>query len=144
MTEGSALFDLSIAIHSIIPKLTEHQSEKALSDAANSAILDALKHSPGNEWYWNALGNIKFLREPKLAQHAYIKALETDSKVRGGFLRMILSLTFSFRTPQFGPIWACFIFTTETQIWQTNHSIKHKSQIQIMDRLGSVRRWSLR
>ncbi|KAF8342132.1 TPR-like protein [Cantharellus anzutake] len=80
MTEGSALFDLSIAIHSIIPKLVGHQSEKALSDAANSAILDALKHSPGNEWYWNALGNIKFLREPKLAQHAYIKALEIDSK----------------------------------------------------------------
>ena len=81
VTEGSARFDLSIAIHSVIPRLKQHQNEERLSDTASHAILDALKHSSGNGFYWNALGNIGFLRDPKLAQHAYVKALELDHKV---------------------------------------------------------------
>src|SRR5260370_25889872 len=86
MVEGCAQFDLSIATHSIISRLKKPQNEERMSDSASHAMLNALKHSPGNGFYWNALGSIEFLRDPKLAQHAYIRALELDHKVRGRFI----------------------------------------------------------
>ncbi|KAF8557962.1 superkiller protein 3 [Imleria badia] len=73
---GSALFDLAVALYAWC---AEVKSETA-SEAATSLLKQALQKEPGNPVYWTALGNIYFLGKPKAAQHAYIKALEHDSK----------------------------------------------------------------
>jgi hypothetical protein len=43
--------------------------------------MKALREDAGNDIFWNALGCINFVAQPKTAQHAYIKALEIDNKV---------------------------------------------------------------
>ncbi len=142
VAEGSAQFDLSIATHSIISRLKKRQNEEKLSDVASHAMVDALKHSPGNGFYWNALGNIEFLRDPKLAQHAYIRALELDHKVGGRFMCLLTTLKSLSRIPYSGPTWVSFISIMEIQSWPTKHSIEHKFQIQIILKLGLDKPWS--
>jgi len=82
---GSALFDLAVALHAWCAEAKSDTSETA-SDSAVSLLKQALQKEPGNPVYWTALGNMYFLGKPKAAQHAYIKALEHDSKVRSMFV----------------------------------------------------------
>lgn len=76
---GSAWYDLAVGLqlwcnHDAAPK---PKVEKKIVEA----ITNALKEYPSNDLYWNAYGNAHFLGHPKIAQHAYIKALELSSKV---------------------------------------------------------------
>lgn len=77
---GSALFDLAVALHAWCMG-AKNTSENSL-ETATSLLKQALQKEPGNPVYWTALGNMYFLGKPSGAQHAYIKALEHDSKVR--------------------------------------------------------------
>lgn len=78
---GSALYDLAVALYAwcVEDKSNTHE---AASESATSLLKQALQKEPGNTNYWTALGNMHFLGKPKAAQHAYIRALERDSKVR--------------------------------------------------------------
>ncbi|KAF9529299.1 superkiller protein 3 [Crepidotus variabilis] len=51
-----------------------------ISDQTTKAIKKAIQADPGNDIYWVALGNLLFVEHAKASQHAYIKALEIDSK----------------------------------------------------------------
>ncbi|KAF9245024.1 superkiller protein 3 [Melanogaster broomeanus] len=77
---GSALFDLGIALYawSTEDKSSGHQ---LASETATSLLKQALQKEPGNASYWNALGSMYFMDKPKAAQHAYVKALEHDTKI---------------------------------------------------------------
>lgn len=77
---GSALFDLAVALYAWCAEDKSNTHETA-SESAISLSKQALQKEPGNPVYWTALGNMYFLEKPKAAQHAYIKALEHDSKV---------------------------------------------------------------
>jgi superkiller protein 3 len=80
-THAPALFDLAVVLYSVTRKNPKGVQDVLLDQAAEALKL-ALKQEPSNELFWNALGTISFERNPKLAQHSYIRALELDSKVR--------------------------------------------------------------
>ncbi|KAG8213777.1 superkiller protein 3 [Butyriboletus roseoflavus] len=76
---GSALFDLAMALYAWCAE-DKSNAYGAASESAISLLKQALQKEPGNPVYWTALGNMYFLGKPNAAQHAYIKALEHDSK----------------------------------------------------------------
>lgn len=78
---GSAWFDLGIALHSWIRRQGSGGSKENIKDKAIDCLTQAIREDPGNDSYWVALGDAHFLTNAKTAQHAYIKALELDSKV---------------------------------------------------------------
>jgi superkiller protein 3 len=43
-------------------------------------LKKAVQSDPGNDMYWVGLGNAYFATHAKAAQHAYIKALDIDSR----------------------------------------------------------------
>lgn len=75
---ASAHYDLSAALFSYSRKASAKQ--QLAKQEATKHIKDALRAEPGNDRYWNALGNMEFESRPKIAQHAYVKALEINSK----------------------------------------------------------------
>jgi superkiller protein 3 len=77
---GSAWYDLGISLYSwtIYPR---HAADASRIQArAVECLTSALQDDPENEVYWNALGIAQFLLRPMIAQHAYIKALDINSK----------------------------------------------------------------
>jgi superkiller protein 3 len=79
-THASALFDFAVVLYNVAPN-SKKDDQDAVFDQAGEALKLALKKEPSNEVFWNALGTINFERDPKLAQHSYIRALELDPKV---------------------------------------------------------------
>ncbi|KAG6334505.1 hypothetical protein ID866_4588 [Astraeus odoratus] len=75
---GSALFDLGMILY-LWAKGKENERNPAL-EAAASLVKEALHKEPSNPTYWTVLANIYFVDKPKTSQHAYIRALELDSK----------------------------------------------------------------
>ncbi|KAG6829553.1 hypothetical protein H0H92_004222 [Tricholoma furcatifolium] len=77
-TSGSAWYDLGMALHSWAIK------SPGPTTAAEAKIVEfltqALREDPGNSLYWIGLGDAYFLSNAKSAQHAYVKAIEFDSK----------------------------------------------------------------
>jgi superkiller protein 3 len=78
---GSAWFDLGIALHSWITRLDNGADHEKAKKKAIECLTQAVREDPGNDAYWVALGDVNFLTNAKTAQHAYIKALEINSKV---------------------------------------------------------------
>jgi superkiller protein 3 len=77
---GSAWYDLAISL-----RFWQGQSAVRSSEVEKKivdATTNALREEPTNDLYWNAYGSAHFMEHPKVAQHAYIKALELDSKAR--------------------------------------------------------------
>jgi len=78
---SSAWFDLAMSLrHSAALSSYSEVKEKAETQAVK-CLTEAVRNSPTNPSYWVALGDAYFTSQPKMAQHAYIKALEIDSKV---------------------------------------------------------------
>lgn len=78
---GSAWYDLGSALGSFATEtMIEEKREKAEKQTA-ACLMEAIKANPIDETYWIALGNMHFVKQPKTAQHAYIKALEINNKV---------------------------------------------------------------
>ena len=86
---SSALFDLAASLFNYCARITIIPDTAKLHQTAAGLLKRGLRLSPGNEEYWNALGTLSFNTNPKLAQHAYIKALEIDPKVILPFTRLI-------------------------------------------------------
>lgn len=78
---SSALFDLAASLFNYSARTTVIPDAAKLHQTAAGLLKRGLRLSPGNEVYWNALGTVSFNTNPKLAQHAYIKALEIEPKV---------------------------------------------------------------
>lgn len=122
---GSALFDLAVALHVWCADVKSNTLETA-SESATSLLKQALQKEPGNPVYWTALGNMYFLGKPKAAQHAYIKALEHDSKVRSIYVP-------SCRGPEIvcdrmwlhGPTLVFCTCTTMIWSWRTRRYYEH-------------------
>ncbi|KAK0197963.1 superkiller protein 3 [Armillaria mellea] len=77
---GSAWFDLGMALGAYASRLKDEGKSKDVEKKRIEFLGSALRQCPLNEEYWTALGNAYFLTQPKSAQHAYIRALEIDSK----------------------------------------------------------------
>ncbi|KAG6878535.1 hypothetical protein C0993_004433 [Termitomyces sp. T159_Od127] len=76
-TTGSAWFDLGIALHAWVIKSSGPPTAQG---KIISFLSQALREDPGNSLYWMGMGDAYFLSNAKSAQHAYIKAIELDSK----------------------------------------------------------------
>ncbi|KAJ8488191.1 hypothetical protein ONZ45_g14045 [Pleurotus djamor] len=69
----------------------DRNSEKDISNAreeANDALTRALKQDITNDLYWTTLGDLEFRDRPKVAQHAYVKALEVNPKNAGVWAKL--------------------------------------------------------
>jgi superkiller protein 3 len=82
-TTGSAWFDFgsglfNLAAGKIVP---EGEKRDNVLKQALASIKEAIRAQPGEDNYWRALGDMNLVSKPKEAQHAYIRALEINSKV---------------------------------------------------------------
>ncbi|KAF9456626.1 TPR-like protein [Collybia nuda] len=77
---GSTWYDLGIALQSWIRKQDSRENFEKAKRKATECLTQAIREDPGNDVYWASLGDAHFLVNAKMAQHAYIKALEIDSK----------------------------------------------------------------
>lgn len=95
---GSAWFDFGLALFNLAGKILPEgeKRDKALKQALAS-IKEAIRAQPGEDNYWRALGDMNFVSYPKEAQHAYIRALEINSKVTS-------------LAPHLGCIWFTLVF----------------------------------
>jgi superkiller protein 3 len=80
-SKGSAWFDLGVSLQSWTAKSPTGQSVERARVKAVSCFNQALREDPGNVVHWVAIGDVHFLSHAKVAQHAYVKALEIESKV---------------------------------------------------------------
>lgn len=96
---GSAWFDLGISLRSLALQETAEKVEKA-NKQATASLMEAIKANPVDETYWIELGNMHFMKQPKTAQHAYIKALEINNKVCDLSLHVRLSSLFLMPPPE--------------------------------------------
>jgi len=86
---SSALFDLAASLFNYCARIAIISDTGKIHQTAAGLLKRGLRISPGDEAYWNALGTLSFNMNPKLAQHAYIKALEIDPKVILSFSRLL-------------------------------------------------------
>ncbi|KAJ6607768.1 superkiller protein 3 SKI3 [Mycena sp. CBHHK59/15] len=77
---GSAWYDLGIALQCLATKQTSTEMRQQTEKQAVECLTESVREDPGNDTYWLALGDANFTSRAKTAQHAYIKALEIDSK----------------------------------------------------------------
>ncbi|KAF8170200.1 superkiller protein 3 SKI3 [Mycena galopus ATCC 62051] len=77
---GSAWYDLGMSLQCLSTKQTLTEKRQQTETKAGECLRAAIREDPGNDGYWVAFGNANFLSQAKTAQHAYIKALEIDSK----------------------------------------------------------------
>ncbi|KAG8917885.1 Superkiller protein 3 [Tulasnella sp. 418] len=91
--DAISAFDLAITssrlIKSSVPDLLfpqeadtirKNEWENSVMERAIALTQSAIKSEPSNVTYWNALGVLCIERDLKLAQHAFIRAIEIDSK----------------------------------------------------------------
>ncbi|KAF9451265.1 protein prenylyltransferase [Macrolepiota fuliginosa MF-IS2] len=78
VARGSAWYDLAISLQFWCHRVATPKPE--VEKRIVEAIKNALREDPSNDLYWIAYGNAHFSGHAKIAQHAYIKALELDSK----------------------------------------------------------------
>jgi superkiller protein 3 len=81
VARGSAWYDLGMSLQCLVTKQISTEVREQAEAKAGECLRAAIREDPGNDTYWVALGDANFLSQAKTAQHAYIKALEIDSKV---------------------------------------------------------------
>ncbi|KAF5389426.1 hypothetical protein D9757_004371 [Collybiopsis confluens] len=85
---ASAYYDLAVALRSLAQKTPDGEKKMKAIAQASKALIEAIRKFPVNDSYWIALGDLNFAENPKTAQHAYIRALEIDSKNAGTWANM--------------------------------------------------------
>jgi superkiller protein 3 len=79
---GSAWFDFGSTLFNLAERIfPEGEKRKKAVEQALASIKEAIRAQPGEDNYWRALGDMNLVSHPKEAQHAYIRALEINSKV---------------------------------------------------------------
>jgi superkiller protein 3 len=81
---ASAWYDLGVAVSLLANRSIDNAKREHINDEAVRCIKESITLSPFDDRYWSALASALFTSKPRLAQHAYVKALELDTKV--GFL----------------------------------------------------------
>ncbi|KAL5507335.1 SKI3 [Sanghuangporus vaninii] len=77
---GSAWYDLGVSI-SRLASVTQSQAKKEkVGKVAIEFVRTALSADPEKSQFWNAFGNLNFVTRPMIAQHSYIRALESNPK----------------------------------------------------------------
>ncbi|PFH51986.1 hypothetical protein AMATHDRAFT_2475 [Amanita thiersii Skay4041] len=76
---GNCWYDLGIALHVWALRFSGLAHEKAINKSID-CLQRALREDGSNPSYWAALGTAYFSNDAKLAQHAYVRALEFDVK----------------------------------------------------------------
>ena len=83
---GSAWYDFGLALFNLTGRIfTEGEQRDKVLNQALASIKEAIRAQPGEDSYWRALGDMNLVSQPKEAQHAYIRALEINSKVAHSF-----------------------------------------------------------
>ncbi|KAL0571344.1 Superkiller protein 3 [Marasmius crinis-equi] len=77
---GSAWFDLAVALRSLANRISPGTRRDSAQAQSTKCIMEAIRACPTIDGYWVALGDANFVSQPKIAQHAYIRALELNSK----------------------------------------------------------------
>lgn len=78
---ASAHYDLATVFATYTRRITSASKQDLLKEEAIKSYKEAISLDPSNDDYWHLLANAVFVAQPKTAQHAYIRALEIDSKV---------------------------------------------------------------
>jgi len=79
-SSSSVWYDLSVAIQFWAAKVRPASTSSNVQERVVEYLKKALQLHPAQDFYWIALGNAYFIGHAKAAQHAYIKALDIDSK----------------------------------------------------------------
>ncbi|CAO1616349.1 unnamed protein product [Parajaminaea phylloscopi] len=74
---GSAWADLAI-VFTRLAKGNEPESRSSLVKEAIACAKEALNHEPANASFWLLLGNLTFADNFKVAQHAFVRAIESS------------------------------------------------------------------
>lgn len=77
---ASAWSDLGVAAYVLSCKSPKPQIQEHALHRAISSVKEAIRIEPDNDNFWNTLANMHFVKQPKVSQHAYIRALEINSK----------------------------------------------------------------
>ncbi|KAI0093293.1 TPR-like protein [Irpex rosettiformis] len=77
---ASAWYDLAVALKLYGQRNIGDEKREKVNDEAVQCFKEAISLSPIDDRYWNALANALFISKPRLAQHAYVKALDIDTK----------------------------------------------------------------
>jgi superkiller protein 3 len=75
-------YDFSVAIRSwtlLAQKSVSAEDMSLIKEKVFEALKKAVQADPANDLYWVGLGNAYFATHAKIAQHAYIQALNIDS-----------------------------------------------------------------
>ncbi|KAF9497222.1 TPR-like protein [Pleurotus eryngii] len=77
---ASAHFDLATSLICWLKESPGRNGAEVAKEFISTSILQALRLDPTNDLYWVTFGNHAFSDQPKVAQHAFIKALEINPK----------------------------------------------------------------
>lgn len=122
---ASAMYDLSISIATYNRQLGIAANEKIWEEALR-CLKEALGLDPLNDRYWHTLGDLYFVLRPKLAQHAYVKALEVDNKVNKARIIAVSGTEMDCRTLSPGQTWGCCTCITAMLNLQMKRSTARK------------------
>lgn len=78
---ASAHFDLATSLICWLKESPRRNGAEVAMEFISTSLLQALRLDPTNDLYWVTFGNHAFSDQPKVAQHAFIKALEINPKV---------------------------------------------------------------
>ncbi|KAL4262302.1 TPR-like protein [Pleurotus pulmonarius] len=77
---ASAHFDLATSLICWLKESPRLDGVTVAKELISTSLLQALRLDPSNELYWVTFGNHVFSEQPKVAQHAFVKALEINPK----------------------------------------------------------------
>jgi superkiller protein 3 len=78
---ANAWAGIAIPLSNAKPFEETDESRKKLESAAVNAVKHALRRDPLNDALWSLYGSLVFATDAKVAQHAYIKAVEINKHV---------------------------------------------------------------
>lgn len=78
---ANAWAGLAISIFNAKPFENTEEHRQKLESSAVVAVKYALRRDPTHDGLWSLYGSLLFAKDPKVSQHAFIKAIEIDSKV---------------------------------------------------------------
>ncbi|KAF8739668.1 Tetratricopeptide repeat, partial [Rhizoctonia solani] len=79
---------LAIATFNARPFENAIEQRKKLESVAIVAVKHALRRDPSNDQLWSLYGSLSFADDPKISQHAFIKAIEIDGKEADHWARL--------------------------------------------------------
>lgn len=101
---ASAHFDLAISLICWLNESPRIDGAQVAKELISTSLLQALRLDPTNDLYWVTLGNHVFSDQPKVAQHAFIKALEINTKVCAPMVLIISHNSYHCRARLPGPL----------------------------------------